>query len=225
MTSLFCCWLHTKHSESLTAIKLILLHGRSDDCIQSCLARVYQHLKLMLSSVVATERDHAHQSRSAAHVRRPETSGIDGQWEGNRKTEEGDEKNGLRATLPNAYYSVTREPRTFFEVDGRPWEMWLCWPICSKWTRKPLHQLSPNTSSTCKMWFVISVCSTPDARLLLLPPPFFSCCIVKPLTCEQTMKAHGIIPLSFGILDGHLEWSDKRVCSTEEISKRGETLA
>lgn len=159
---------------------LILLHRRSDDCIQSCLARVYQHPRLMLSSVVATERDHARRSRSAAPVLRPETSGIDGQWEGNRKTEEGDEKNGLRATLPNVHYSVTREPRRFFEVDGRPWEMWLYWPICSKCTRKPLCQLSPYTSSTCKTWFVISVCSTPDAKLLLLPPPFFLAVLSSP---------------------------------------------
>lgn len=88
-------------------MKQILLHGRSDDCIQSRLVRVYQHPRLMLSSVVAIERDHARRSWSAAPVRRPKTGGIDGQWEGNRKTEEGDEKNGLRATLPNVHYSVT----------------------------------------------------------------------------------------------------------------------
>lgn len=39
------------------------------------------------------------------------------------------------------------------------------------------------------------------------------------------MKAYCIIPLSFGTLDWHLEWSDERVCSTEEISERGVKLA
>lgn len=146
---------HPKQSAALTARKLILLHGRSDDCIQSCLARVHQHPGPLLSSVVAIERDHARRSRSAAPVRRPETGGIDGQWERNRKTEEGDEKNGLRATTPNVHYSVARAPRRFFEVDDRLWEMWLCWPIYGQCRRKPLRKLSPNLSSTCKTWFVI----------------------------------------------------------------------
>lgn len=159
--------------QSATAIKLILLHGRSDDCIQSCLARVYQHLRLMLSSVVATELNHVHRSRSAAPVRSPKLSELMGNgWEIGKRRRARRRMDYVPHSLMCIILSHP-EPRRFSEVDDRPWEMWLCWPICSKCTRKPLHLLSPNTSSTCKTGFVISACSTSDARFLLLPPPFF----------------------------------------------------